>query len=314
MITLSAPVGKATGNKPKEVKAVQQLLNHHLECLPGYAPVPETGRVDQNTVDAIRTFQNVTGIVVVNSIILPNSPTLKMLNQPSIRLANRSAACQLLDQAQIRDAIVKRLNIVERSAWRAQTPDKIPQHDWDYHSIAIHHAGNSFSCSAKGVDEMRQAEAIDIKSFGQVSYHYAVDCQGVIFEALDIRNKGSHIENGNTGVIGIVFLADFSVRGEAGKYGPGVLNVAKARGLTQAAIELFGVEKDKLAFGYDVPTENQLRVADKLVRTLKEFFPIKILGGHREFAAAHGSSRACPGSYGMIIAQEMRRSFNLAAP
>ena len=70
---------------------------------------------------------------------------------------------------------------------------------------------------------MRQAEAIDIKSFGQVSYHYAVDCQGIIYEALDIRKKGSHIEGGNTGVIGIVFLADFSVRGEAGRYGPGVL-------------------------------------------------------------------------------------------
>lgn len=70
-----------------------------------------------------------------------------------------------------------------------------------------------------------------MKTFGQLSYHYAIDCQGAILRGVDIRYKGAHIEGGNTGVIGIVFLADFSVRGEAGKYGPGAWNVMKKRGL-----------------------------------------------------------------------------------
>ena len=52
----------------------------------------------------------------------------------------------------------------------------------------------------------------------------------MIYEALDIRRKGAHMEGGNTGVIGIVFLADFSVHGDAGKYGPGAWNVTKKQG------------------------------------------------------------------------------------
>lgn len=223
-------------------------------------------------------------------------------------------ALQAIDESKVRQAIIDRLRIVERPVWHAKNPAIAPDHDWNYHSIAVHHAGNSFSCGAIGVDEMRHAETIDINSFGQVSYHYAVDCEGVIYEALDIRNKGAHIEGGNTGVIGIVFLADFSVRGEAGKYGPGVLSMAKNRGAIEAGKEFLGIQKDKVAFRHDEPGEKQMRVADQLVKTLMEFFPIKKLGGHREFAITHGTSRPCPGAYGMIIAEEMRRIFNLAKP
>lgn len=41
---------------------------------------------------------------------------------------------------------------------------------------------------------MRQAEETDIKSFKHLSYHYAIDCTGVIYEALDIREKGAHLK------------------------------------------------------------------------------------------------------------------------
>ena len=150
MLKLSAPVGKITGNKHNEVKVVQQLLNHHLECLAGYAPLIENGLADQNTVDAIRTFQIMAGISVVEIYHLTQRTHVENA-QPACDPHFKSfPACQLIDQAQIRDAIVKRLNIVERSDWHALTPDKIPQHDWDYHSIAIHHAGNSFSCDIEG--------------------------------------------------------------------------------------------------------------------------------------------------------------------
>jgi hypothetical protein len=47
---------------------------------------------------------------------------------------------------------------------------------------------------------------------------------------------------------------------------------------------------------------------------LIEFFSIKRLGGHREFAQAAGSSRACPGIYEMIIAAQLRKKFDLSKP
>ncbi|WP_089399869.1 hypothetical protein [Noviherbaspirillum humi] len=51
-----------------------------------------------------------------------------------------------------------------------------------------------------------------------------------------------------------------------------------------------------------------------MIKTSLHYFQINKLGGHREFAKTHGTSRACPGIYGMIIAEQMRREFKLSAP
>jgi hypothetical protein len=63
--------------------------------------------------------------------------------------------------------------------------------------------------------------------------------------------------------------------------------------------------------GHDEPTEVQLEVASALAAVLTRFFPIETLGGHREFAKRKGSSRACPGAYGMIIAAQLSRGWRL---
>ncbi|MBB6186429.1 peptidoglycan recognition family protein [Rhodanobacter sp. MP7CTX1] len=223
---------------------------------------------------------------------------------------NRAATRQAIIDA----LTLKHFKIKTRSAWKAKEPATSPGKDWDYTAIAIHHAGNSFSCAADGADEMRKAEAIDLAKFGQVSYHYAIDCQGTIYEALDIRYKGRHIKDGNAGVIGIVFLADFSTRGEAEKYGPGVWNTTKEEGVKRGISEGLGVLKDEFAVNHDEPSERQLEAASALTKTLTDFFNISTLGGHREFAKALMTSRACPGVYGMIIAGMLRRELELAAP
>lgn len=115
-------------------------------------------------------------------------------------------------------------------------------------------------------------------------------------------------------MIGIVFLADLSVRGEAEMYGPGAWNVTKKRGVVAGIKEWIGGQSDKLATTHDEPTEKQLQAASVLVKALVQFFNIQTLGGHREFAKTHGTSRACPGAYGMNIAAQMRRDFKLGAP
>lgn len=78
--------------------------------------------------------------------------------------------------------------------------------------------------------------------------------------------------------------------------------------------EWLGVQKDGFAVDHDTPTEPQLDAAWALVRTLTDFVNIQKLGGHREFAKFHGTSRACPGVYGMIIVEQLRREFKLAEP
>jgi hypothetical protein len=204
-IKLTSPIGKTVGNHPHEVQAVQRALNRHMNCKVGYQFVKEDGRISPETLQAIHVFQRMLGLTPADSIILPNGPTHRALNQEIIRILNPTAACIVADQEKIRQVIIDRVNIVERKTWQALNPAKIPQNDWGYQSIAIHHAGNSFSCGANGVDALKQAEKIDMNSFGQISYHYAIDCRGVVYEALDIRHKGAHIERRNTGVIGVVF-------------------------------------------------------------------------------------------------------------
>ncbi|EDT6764448.1 N-acetylmuramoyl-L-alanine amidase [Salmonella enterica subsp. enterica] len=213
-------------------------------------------------------------------------------------------------KSRVREAIFSDLReagitIRTRSDWKAKRAPGTDGEDWDYSAIVIHHAGNSYSCATGGEVKMRQAEETDIKSFEHISYHYAIDCTGVIYEALDIREKGAHLKGANTGKVGVVFLADFSLPGEASQYGP-----SRWGSLSEFA----GQVKDDWDSSVDIPTENQKKSIDALVKTLIKFFPIKQLGGHREFASLNDLGRACPGTYGLQIAANLRAAFRLESP
>jgi hypothetical protein len=235
-----------------------------------------------------------------------------------VQVDNRAATRQAIIVAIRRRGMEFRI----RSDWHAKDEPDGTKPDWDYHSVAVHHAGNSSSCATDGNAAMRSAETTDLHKFGQVSYHYAIDCQGVIFEAHDIRSKGAHVEGGNTGVVGIVFLADFSMRGEAGTYGPGVAEKARQTvrksgviaGLSAGAAEWMATTKDELDASHDEPTEPQLKAAEVLVGALTDHFHITKLGGHREFAKKLGTGRPCPGVYGLIIVDMLRKRFKLSTP
>jgi hypothetical protein len=119
------------------------------------------------------------------------------------RTGSRNCATEIVvnDRAATREAIISSLRrrgvtVKTRSDWHAKMPQVNPPEDWDYTAIALHHAGNSFSCDIGGLDQIRKAEDIDFGSFHQLSYHYAIDCTGIVYEALDIRQKGAHIRNG----------------------------------------------------------------------------------------------------------------------
>lgn len=157
---------------------------------------------------------------------------------------------------------------------------------------------------------MRSAQAKEMNDrFDDVSYHYAVDCDGTIYEARDIRFKGAHVEQGNTGSIGIVLLADLSLRGESWQQ---EYRAAPWWKKLRGAKDWIS---DKLDVQNDESTDAQLKSLFALVRVLKTYFHIATLGGHSEFQRkATSEGRACPGTYGMAIAQLLRQKYGLAAP
>jgi hypothetical protein len=74
------------------------------------------------------------------------------------------------------------------------------------------------------------------------------------------------------------------------------------------------VQNDKSSLGTDEPNNLQIKAIYGLVKELMMYFNMTQLGGHREFAQAHGSSRACPGTYGMALAQMVRNEMGLKKP
>lgn len=228
--------------------------------------------------------------------------------------ALKTVAIKVNHRAATRQAIIvelrrQKLAFRTRSEWNAKDAPKAVAPDWDYHGIALHHSGNSFSCDADSAAQIHKIEEIDLKKFEQISYHYAIGCDGVIYEALDIRNKGAHIAGGNTGVIGIVMLADLSVRGEAYR------EEYKEKSWFGKVRGVFDWGPDKVDVVTDEPQGPQIEALYSLVKTLRKFFPITALGGHREFQRiATKDGRACPGVYGMILIDMLRHDLGMEGP
>lgn len=229
-----------------------------------------------------------------------------------------AVAIRVDDRAATRQAIITQLRrkgypLIERSSWHAQPPHPgmRPSH-WDYQDIVIHHAGRSYSCGAPSIAEMQRVQAEDMgrsPPFNDAGYHYAVSCQGEIYEARDIRFIGEHVAGNNTGKIGIVFLADLVEAGEAFEQEYSNLS------FLEKIKNIRGILTDQIIVKHDNPTTQQLNAAVALCGVLKDYFYIHRLGGHREYQRlANRQGRACPGNLGMDIVKSMRSRLSLRAP
>lgn len=192
----------------------------------------------------------------------------------------------------------KGLTMVERSSWHAKPGKDGMAPDWNYTMIAIHHAGRSSACSdgAKQIANI-QDEHLS-KNYDDIGYHFGIDCSGTVYEARDIRLKGSNVHNYNTGVIGIVLLEDLTTPEEGGD------TIAKARTL----MEDMGFSTQ------NVIPETQITALTSFITVLKDLFFIRTLGGHREFPMQLGEGKICPGNIGLKMVQQLRAELNLAAP
>lgn len=219
-------------------------------------------------------------------------------NQPAVKIT-------VNDRAATRQAIIHRvrqngMEFVERSDWAAhKNRSEKMKDDWSYQGIAIHHAGRSFSCgpAALQLQEIQSEQMVRIKA-DDIGYHYAIDCFGNIYEGRDIRFKGEHVHNHNTGLIGIVLLENLADPGEGGD------KVAKVKSFLNAV-------------GYDqhsvVPEAQKVAIA-KFIAILREFFALTKLGGHREYPGQTKEGKICPGNVGLAFVKQLRLTTGLAAP
>ncbi len=144
--------------------------------------------------------------------------------------------------------------------------------------IAIHHSGNDDLNTMKKVQYYHQFDCDDKRA--DIGYHFGIDLNGNIFEGRPIGVKGSHLDAYNTGIVGIVFLADF--------------------------------DHQWWDFDDDI-TDEAFNSAIHLIEALKEQFPkIESLGGHKEWK--NNLNRHCPGEYGLEYVRKIRKQVNLFSP
>lgn len=203
-----------------------------------------------------------------------------------IKVDNRAATRQAI----INHVRQNGMNFVERM-----------RDDWDYTSIAIHHAGRSFTCGPAAL-QMQEIQDMQMgrstAASEDIGYHYALDCFGNVFEGRDIRFKGENVHNYNTGVIGIVLLENLTTPDE-GRDGVAILR------------KLF----DAMGFnGRPQVLEKQKQSLGAFIAILREFFYINTLGGHREFPGQLGEGKICPGNVGLTLVKELRKLTGLSAP
>lgn len=221
----------------------------------------------------------------------------------------RSQAVQTVtvnDRAATRQAIIseirnEKIEFSERSDWFAQKNKSSEMiDDWNYTKIAIHHAGRSYRCGP-GTSQLLKIQNLHMANnkWPDIGYHYAIDCSGKIYEGRDIRFKGSHLHEYNTGVIGIVFLENLSTPEDS--FGD--------LGLLFSALK-------KIAGTVDVVIPSiQKNNAAKFISILRQFFRIQNLGGHQEFPKQNSSeARLCPGTHGMRLVKELRTLSKLSPP
>lgn len=210
------------------------------------------------------------------------------------------------DRAAVRDAIITRVRqsgfeFVPRSDWAAHKSRPAGlDNDWTYNAIAIHTAGRSYTCGPAAL-QMQQIQDMHMKGRGwsDIAYHYAMDCFGNIYEGRDIRFKGAHLSNFNTGIIGIVLLENLMEPNEGDDF------ISKIKRAVGSVVTL------------DSPSipEQQEENLKVFVKILQEFFPIKTLGGHREFPRQNeGEGHTCPGNVGLRLVGRLRKSSGLSKP
>jgi len=207
------------------------------------------------------------------------------------------AYMQNVNENLFREVKVKPITIIPRTAWGARTHRTGANYSYEnigktpeqyYDTIVIHHSGNAKHFPT--VKEI-QDEHMDQMDKADIGYHFAVDKDGKIYEGRPIDIKGAHVDQANTGKIGIVLLGDLST--DNAGINQGILG----------AIRLNFEERD----GDDHITDKMRNAVLSLCIHLDRLYKIEIVAGHMEIASSsHTDERYCPGNLTMEKMEEWR--------
>ena len=177
--------------------------------------------------------------------------------------------------------------IVSRKDWGARAPDLSKGYEkitapprFYYTSITLHHAGNRENYPTVGDVQKLEME----KEYADISYHFAIDRNGIIYQGRPLEIKGAHVLKNNTGRIGIVLLTDLD-HTDAGLK------------TYEKAIELF------LGDGATTNAMDESLIA--LIQYLRQEYHVQCLDGHKEVL----DERNCPGDEGMDLVKHLRSTF-----
>jgi RHS repeat-associated protein len=183
--------------------------------------------------------------------------------------------------------------IIGRNAWGAREAQTGPKYSYEkiiaplssyYNSIVVHHAGNAKdNPSIKDI----QDEHMDKNDKADIGYHFAIDQSGNIYQGRPIGIKGAHVDNANTGKIGIVLLGDFDTSNDG-----------------------LGFFKKLFETSNSPKTTEMISSLQKLVTYLSVKYNIDYLGVHKEV----NCERYCPGVEIQGDVKKMSNSLKLKTP
>lgn len=103
------------------------------------------------------------------------------------------------------------MEIVSRAAWNARAPEKIVTVPWSKRTtVAFHYSGASKLQSVRSIQDY----CMDKRGFSDIDYNFLADYKGVAYEGRGWMNRGSHILDHNTEMLGICAIgtdADITV-------------------------------------------------------------------------------------------------------
>ena len=138
-------------------------------------------------------------------------------------------------------------------------------------SIVIHHSGNFPEDHPLEVQSSHQS---GFKPDEDIGYHFVVGPDGTIYVGRDINARGAHVEEANTGRVGVLLIGDFE---------PGTqIDFPKTEFVLNLPFDSSGQLE---------PTADQVAATTMLIRYLDDTFGIDQVEGHSDVKA----STICPG-------------------
>lgn len=81
----------------------------------------------------------------------------------------------------------------------------------DIHAVTFHHSAGPRAPNKAKAEQLHRAYQLDHqnKGWGDIGYHYGIDDLGRIYELHDLRYKGTHVGEHNTGNVGFMLHGNY---------------------------------------------------------------------------------------------------------